>query len=71
MPAPAAALCTAACAEEAIDPAFMMRLAKMRRHRRPGRAGRSSRSSADTQFSPKVKAFARLTMSEQEQSEWL
>ena len=64
------AVCTEACPEEAIDPAFMMRLAKMRAW---GALGEPPKIVAkeDQQFSPRVKAFARLTMTEQEQAEWL
>ena len=64
------AVCTDACGEEGIDPAFMMRLAKMRAS---GALGDPSLIPVkeDTQFSPRVKAFARLTMTAEEQAEWL
>ena len=64
------ALCTDACGEEGIDPAFMMRLAKMRAS---GALGEPARIvvKEDAQFSPRVKAFARLTMTAEEQAEWL
>ncbi len=64
------AVCTEACPEEAIDPAFMMRLAKMRAS---GALGDPARIAVmeDAQFSPRVKAFARLTMSDEEQARWL
>ena len=64
------ALCTDACREEAIDPAYMMRLAKMRAWGALGEAPRIP-VREDTQTSAKVKAFARLTLTEQEQAEWL
>lgn len=64
------ALCSEACPEEAIDPAFMMRLAKMRAWGALGEAPRIP-VKEDTQTSAKVKAFARLTLTEQEQAEWL
>ncbi len=64
------ALCTDACGEEAIDPAFIMRLARMRAS---GAVGEPPRIpvAEDAQFSPRVKAFARLTMTEEEQAGWL
>ena len=64
------ALCTEACGEEGIDPAFMMRLAKMRAM---GALGEPARIvvNEDAQFSPRVKAFARLTLTAEEQAEWL
>lgn len=64
------ALCSDACQDEAIDPAYMMRLAKMRAWGALGDAPRIP-VKEDTQTSAKVKAFARLTLTEQEQSEWL
>ncbi len=64
------AVCTDACDAEGIDPAFMMRLAKMRAL---GALGEKPRIAVkeDAQFSPRVKAFARLTMNAEEQAEWL
>ncbi len=64
------AVCTDACGEEGIDPAFMMRLAKMRASGALGEV-RLIAVNEDKQFSPRVKAFARLTMSEEEQAKWL
>jgi hypothetical protein len=48
----------------------MMRLAKMRAS---GALGEPSRIAVkeDTQFAPRVKAFARLTMTPEEQDAWL
>ena len=63
-------VCTAACGEEGIDPAFMLRLAKANATGALGGEARITLN-ADPQFSPKVKAFARLTLTEQEQTEWL
>ena len=64
------AVCTGACGQEGVDPAFMMRLAKMRAW---GALGEPARIpvAEDAQFSPRVKAFARLTMTAEEQAEWL
>ena len=64
------ALCTEACGEEGIDPAFMMRLAKMRAS---GALNEPPRIPVkeDAQFSARVKAFARLTMTAEELAEWL
>lgn len=64
------AVCSDACQEEAIDPAYMMRLAKMRA------MGALSEPPTipvkdDTQFSARVKAFARLTLTQDEQEKWL
>lgn len=64
------ALCTDACGEEGVDPAFMMRLAKMRASGALGEAAVIA-VNEDLQFSPRVKAFARLTMTAKEQAEWL
>lgn len=63
-------LCTPACPEEPFDPAFMMRLAKLRAFGALGDAVRIP-VKEDAQFSPRVKAFARLTMTEEEQAQWL
>jgi Fe-S oxidoreductase len=62
-------LCTAACPER-IDAALMLRLAGMRARGALGEAPRIP-VREDTQFSPRVKAFARLTMTEEEQAQWL
>jgi Fe-S oxidoreductase len=61
--------CTPAC-REGIDPAFMLRLATWRAKGALGDAPLIE-VKEDTQFSPKVKAFARLTLTEEEQREWL
>lgn len=62
-------LCTPACPER-LDAAFMLRLAQMRAK---GALGEPPRVPVreDTQFSPRVKAFARLTLTEEEQARWL
>jgi L-lactate utilization protein LutB len=62
-------VCTPACPER-IDAAFMLRLATWRAK---GALGEPPRIPVkeDTQYSPKVKAFARLTLTEEEQREWL
>jgi Fe-S oxidoreductase len=62
-------VCTPAC-REGIDPAFMLRLATWRAKGALGDAPLIA-VKEDTQFSPKVKAFARLTLTEEEQREWL
>ena len=61
--------CTPACPER-IDPAFMLRLATWRAK---GALGEPPKIPVkeDTQYSPKVKAFARLTLTEEEQARWL
>jgi ferredoxin len=64
------ALCTDACGEEGVDPAFMMRLAKMRASGALGEPPVIA-VNEDAQFSPRVKAFARLTLTAKEQAEWL
>jgi hypothetical protein len=63
-------VCTDACGEEGIDPAYMMRLAKLRAL---GALGEPPRIAVkeDAQLSAKVKAFARLTMTAEEQAKWL
>ena len=62
-------VCSAAC-PEGLDAAFMLRLATWRAK---GALGEPPRIPVkeDTQLSAKVKAFARLTMTEQECAEWL
>ena len=62
-------ICTPACPEK-LDAAFMMRLANLRVR---GALGDPPlvRARHDPGWSARVKAFARLTMSEQEQAEWL
>jgi Fe-S oxidoreductase len=62
-------VCTPACPER-IDAAFMLRLAQWRAK---GALGEPARIPVkeDAQLSARVKAFARLTMTEQEQAEWL
>ena len=62
-------VCTPACPEK-LDAAFMMRLANLRVR---GALGDPPlvRARHDPGWSARVKAFARLTMSEQEQAEWL
>ena len=62
-------VCTPACPER-IDAAFMLRLAQWRAK---GALGTPALIPVkeDTQYSPKVKAFARLTLTEEEQSQWL
>lgn len=62
-------VCTPACPER-IDPAFMLRLATWRAKGALGDAPLIA-VKEDTQFSPKVKAFARLTLTEEEQAQWL
>ncbi|HEY7580835.1 MAG TPA: 4Fe-4S dicluster domain-containing protein [Acetobacteraceae bacterium] len=61
--------CTAACPER-LDAAFLMRLASLRVR---GVLGDTPRVAAkqDPRWSARVKAFARLTMSEEERAEWL
>jgi len=62
-------VCTPACPEQ-LDAAFMLRLAQWRAK---GALGEPPRIPVkeDTQYSPKVKAFARLTLTEEEQAKWL
>lgn len=61
--------CTPACPEK-LDAAFLMRLASLRVR---GTLGDTPRVKVphDPRWSARVKAFARLTMSEQERAEWL
>lgn len=61
--------CSPAC-PEGLDAAFMLRLAQWRAKGALGEAPRIP-VKEDTQFSPKVKAFARWTLAEEEQREWL
>lgn len=62
-------VCSPAC-PEGLDAAFMMRLAQWRAK---GALGEPARIAVreDTQLAAKVKAFARLTLSEEECAEWL
>lgn len=62
-------VCTPAC-PEGLDAAFMLRLAQWRAK---GALGTPALIPVreDTQYSPKVKAFARLTLTEEEQAQWL
>jgi hypothetical protein len=62
-------VCTPACPEQ-LDAAFMLRLAQGRAKGALGEAPRIP-VKEDTQFSPRVKAFARLTLTEEEQAKWL
>jgi ferredoxin len=63
------AVCTPVCPEP-MDPARMMRLAGMRVRGALGEAARIPVKS-DPGWSARVKAFARLTMTEEEQAKWL
>lgn len=63
------ALCNTACPEQ-LDVAFMLRLAGMRAKGALGEAPRIP-VKEDPQWSARVKAFARLTMTEEEQARWL
>ena len=62
-------VCTPACPEK-LDAAFLMRLASLRVR---GALGDPPRVAVkhDPGWSARVKAFARLTMSEEEQARWL
>jgi ferredoxin len=62
-------VCTPACPEK-LDAAFLMRLASLRVR---GALGDPPRVTAkhDPNWSSRVKAFARLTMTEEEQARWL
>ena len=62
-------ICTDACPEN-IDAAFLMRLASLRVRGALGDAPRVA-TKADPAWSARVKAFARLTMTEEEQAKWL
>jgi Na+-translocating ferredoxin:NAD+ oxidoreductase RnfC subunit len=61
--------CTAACPEK-LDAAFLMRLASLRVRGTLGDAPRVQ-TPHDPGWSARVKAFARLTMSEEERAAWL
>ena len=63
------ALCTPACPEK-LDAAFMMRLANLIVRGALGDPPRVA-SKADPGWSARVKTFARLTMTEEEQAKWL
>ena len=63
------AVCTSACPEP-MDPAMMMRLANMRARGALG-GGAQIPVKQDPGWSARVKAFARLTMTEEEQAKWL
>jgi Fe-S oxidoreductase len=62
-------VCTPACPEQ-LDAAFLMRLASLRVR---GALGEPPRVAAkhDPNWSARVKAFARLTMTDEEQAKWL
>ena len=62
-------VCTPACPEK-IDAAFLMRLASMRVRGALGEPPRVP-PKHDPRWSARVKAFARLTMTEEEQVKWL
>jgi ferredoxin len=62
-------VCTEACPEK-LDAAFLMRLASLRVRGALGEAPRVA-TPHDARWSARVKAFARLTMSEEERAEWL
>ncbi|HEY2619318.1 MAG TPA: 4Fe-4S dicluster domain-containing protein [Acetobacteraceae bacterium] len=62
-------VCTPACPEQ-LDAAFLMRLASLRVRGTLGEAPRVA-GKHDPGWSARVKAFARLTMSEEEQTKWL
>ncbi len=62
-------VCTDAC-PEGIDAAFLMRLASLRVRGVLGDPPRVTKPH-DARWSARVKAFARLTLSEQEQERWL
>jgi Fe-S oxidoreductase len=61
--------CAAAC-PEGIDAAFLMRLASLRVRGTLGDAPRVP-AKHDPRWSARVKAFTRLTMSEEERAKWL
>ncbi len=62
-------VCSSAC-PEGLDAAFMMRLATWRAKGALGEAPRLTLKE-DSQAMARVKAFARLTMTEEEQAQWL
>jgi ferredoxin len=61
--------CTDACPEK-LDAAFLMRLASLRVRGALGDTPRVT-ASHDARWSARVKAFARLTMTDEERAEWL
>ncbi len=61
--------CTPACPEK-LDAAFLMRLASLRVRGTLGDAPRV-KTPHDPRWSARVKAFARLTMNDEERAEWL
>ncbi len=61
--------CTSACPEK-LDAAFLMRLASLRVRGTLGEPPRV-KTSHDPRWSARVKAFARLTMTKEEQAQWL
>jgi len=63
------AQCNAACPER-LDVALMLRFASMRLRGAVGEAPRQA-PKPDPGWSSRVKAFARVSLSEQEQAEWL
>ena len=62
-------LCSAAC-PEGLDAALMLRFAQMRAKGALGETPRLA-VSQDSGFSARVKAFARLTLTDEEQAQWL
>ena len=62
-------VCTPACPEQ-LDVAFMMRLAVWRAKGALGGPARIA-ASEDPQYMSRLKAFARLTMTDEECAEWL
>ena len=62
-------VCTPACPEK-LDAAFLMRLASLRVRGTLGDAPRV-KTPHDPRWSARVKAFARLTMNDEERAEWL
>lgn len=62
------AICTTACPEN-LDAAFLMRLASLRVRGALGNPRVPTKD--DPGWSARVKAFARLTMTEEEQTKWL
>ena len=63
-------VCTPACPEK-LDAAFIMRLASLRGRGALGQPPRVPAKKHDSGWSARVKAFARLTMTEEEQAKWL
>ena len=62
-------MCTPACPEQ-LDAAFLMRLASLRVRGAVGDPPRVMKQH-DPAWSARVKAFARLTMDDEEQATWL